>query len=138
MASHRPFPLEPRTLERLDRSGQEFLAEFFSREAARHPENLEALAELAHVLTRLGRLREGLAVDEELARLAPENPTVHYNLACSLALLGDPERALGELERAIGLGYDDLPHLLDDPDLAALREDPRFREMVLRLEKSGD
>jgi tetratricopeptide (TPR) repeat protein len=137
MASHPPFELEPRTLERLEQSGQEFLAEFFSREAARHPENLDALAELAHVLTRLGRLEEGLAVDEELARLAPENPTVHYNLACSLALLREPERALEALERAVGLGYDDLPHLLDDADLASLRKEPRFRELVTRLEKTG-
>jgi tetratricopeptide (TPR) repeat protein len=137
MASPHSFPLAPRALERLEQFGQEFLADFFSREAARHPDNLEALAELAHVLTRLGRLEEGLAVDEQLARLAPENPTVHYNLACSLALLGEPGRALEELERAVTLGYDDLPHLLDDPDLVTLRAEPRFRELVTRLGKSG-
>jgi tetratricopeptide (TPR) repeat protein len=135
MASPHSFPLEPGVLERLDRSGQEFLADILSRETARHPKNLEALAELAHVLTRLGRLEEGLAIDERLVRLAPENPTVHYNLACSLALLGAPARAISELEQAVRLGYDDLAHLLEDPDLVALHSEPRFRELVAGLDR---
>ena len=133
MASSTRFPIPRPLRERLDRLGQEFLADFLERATARHPENAEALAELAGVLTRLGRLEEGLAADEKLVGLVPENPTVHYNLACSLALLGRRDSALDALERAIQLGYDDSEHLLEDEDLASLRDQARFQELVIRL-----
>ncbi|MSR62386.1 MAG: tetratricopeptide repeat protein [Planctomycetes bacterium] len=125
--------LPPDVQERLEQLGLAFQAEFLGRSHARHPENLEVLSELATVLTRLGRFEEGLAADQRLAVLAPEDPTVHYNLACSLALLGRLERALDALERALALGYRDLAHLLDDPDLASLKEAPRFRALTQRL-----
>ncbi len=127
------FPLSRSLRSRLDRAGQEFLADVLGRAIARHPENVEALAELAGVLTRLGRLEEGLAADERLAELRPENATVHYNLACSLALLGRKDSALDALERAIQLGYSDPEHLLSDDDLASLRQEERFRDLVIRL-----
>ena len=119
-----------------DLTGLAFLAEFLEIALRHRPENVEALAELGHVYTRLGRLAEGLAVDRRLVLLIPENPTVHYNLACSLALCGERERALDELERAIGLGYADPAFLLEDGDLESLRADPRFAALVKRLQAS--
>ena len=118
---------------RLEESGLEFLVSFLEVESRRHPQNLEALAELGHALTRLGRIREGLEVDRRLVRLAPENSTVHYNLACSLCLLDRPVEALDALERSVELGYDDAGHLLDDQDLQILREDPRFLAVIRLL-----
>lgn len=125
--------LSERASSRLDRCGLEFMAEFLSVEARRNPANVESLAELGHALTRLGRHEEGLAVDQRLVRLAPDNSTVHYNLACSLALLERTDEALDALERAVELGYDDAEHLVQDQDLAALRGEPRFEELVRRL-----
>lgn len=133
MTQDGPFALPGELEERLDRLGQEFLAEFLGRALTRHPDNFEALSELASLLTRLGRLEEGLAADERLVRLAPRDPTVHYNLACSQALLGRAEDALDSLERAIVLGYRDREHLLEDEDLAALRATPRFQALVTGL-----
>lgn len=120
--------------EALDAVGREFLADILTRETERHPDNVAALADLAHVLTRLGRLEEGLLVDRRLVRLDPENPTAHYNLACSLALLGRAQEALDALYRAADNGYDDLEHLLEDPDLVGLRDEPRFRALSRRLQ----
>ncbi len=130
-----PLPLGPQAQDRLERLGQEFLLEVLRRETERHPENVEALAELAHVLTRLGRLEEGLATDARLVELAPRNPTVHYNLACSLALLGRFPSALDALEKAVELGYDDLDHLMEDGDLASLRSEERFQRLIEHLRK---
>jgi len=128
------FPLDSPELERrLAELGEEFLAEFLGRAAECHPENVEVLVELATLLTRLGRHREGLAIDERLVRLLPEDPTVRYNLACSLALLGQAEPALDALEHAHVLGYGDLEHLLEDEDLRSLRQHPRFAALVERL-----
>lgn len=117
----------------LDRLGQDFLVEFYEVELSRHPENLEALAELGQLHTLRGDWERGLAVDRRLVRLVPEDPTARYNLACSLALLDRTDEALDALEVAVELGYDDGRHLLADEDLASLREHPRFRALVQAL-----
>lgn len=124
--------------EEADRLGWMFLAEILETEIERHPENVEALAELGHVYTRQGRYEQGLAIDEELVRISPDNPTAHYNLACSLALLGNTERSLDALERAIDLGYADGEYMRHDEDLAALRGDERFEELADRLGSPPD
>ncbi len=117
-----------------ERPGYEFMAEFLETAIRHRPDNVEALAELGHVYTRLGRLREGLEIDRLLVSLVPDNPTVHYNLACSLALAGCPAEALDSLETAVGLGYSDAGFLLEDADLTSLRSEPRFTDLVRRIE----
>ncbi|MBI4575054.1 MAG: hypothetical protein HY722_02195 [Planctomycetes bacterium] len=94
------------------------------------PEHVEALEVLGHLYTQDGRHRQGLEVDRRLARLRPEEPLVHYNLACSLALCGDPDGALKALKRSMALGYRDLEHMARDPDLATLRDLPEFRRLL--------
>jgi len=133
MSRSGPFDLPAELEDRLDHLGQEFLVEFLGRALSRRPDNLPVLSELATLLTRLGRLEEGLAADQRLVQLAPGDPTVHYNLACSLALLARPDAALAALEQAVSLGYRDWEHLLGDEDLARLRPDPRFQELAARL-----
>ncbi|MDE0892221.1 MAG: hypothetical protein OSB14_08565, partial [Planctomycetota bacterium] len=90
-------------------------------------------AELAQAHTRLGEFESGLALDRHLTRLLPEDPTVRYNLACSLALTERTLESLETLELSINLGYDDAAYLLKDEDLRSLRELPRFQEIVRRL-----
>jgi tetratricopeptide (TPR) repeat protein len=123
----------PEILPALEALGLAFLAEILEVEVERHPENLAALSELGHLYTKTGRFGKGLEVDRKLVLLRPEDPTTHYNLACSLALLGDAEESLSELERAVALGYEDLEHLLADEDLASLRERARFRAIAQAL-----
>ena len=132
-----PFPLRASVQKPLARTGQEFLAEVLHRATRRDPENLPALAELAHVLTRLGRHEDGLEADRKLAQLAPESPTVHYNLACSLSLAGRVDQSLEALEHAIEPGYDDVDHLVEDADLFGLHAETRFKELVSLL-RTGD
>ena len=127
------LPLPPALEERLDRLGLEFVVELLRRSAARHPDNLETLSELATLLTRLGRHAEGLEADLRLVRMAPADATVRYNLACSLALTGQKDQALDALERAVELGYGDAKHLLDDADLSSLRGEARFHALIERL-----
>ncbi len=117
----------------LERLGLEFLVRFLELARVRQARNQEILAELGSAYTRLGKHREGLAVDQELVRLAPDNATAHYNLGCSLALCGEVAAALDALERAVELGYDDAQHLEHDADLRALRREPRFDALIQRL-----
>ena len=117
----------------LDRIGLRFLADILAIETARHPQNIDALAELGHVYTRLGLVDRGLEVDRQLVRLVPANPTVHYNLACSLALSNYKCEAIDSLERAVELGYSDPEFIQRDDDLDNLRTEPRFQAIVQRL-----
>ena len=100
------------------------------------PEDLPALYWLGHAYTRLGKHEEGLEMDLRLTALRPEDETARYNLACSHALVGNREEAFETLEEAIRLGYREPAHMREDPDLASIREDPRFREILERLEEN--
>lgn len=122
----------------LDRLGLEFLAEILAIEIERRPENDDARSDLGHLLTRLGRHPEALAVDRELVRRSPECETAHYNLACSLSLTGALDEAVTALQRAVELGYTDAEQLASDDDLAALRERPEFKALVQRLNKDAN
>ena len=93
-------------------------------------DNLEALQILGQALTRAQKHKEALEVDRRIVVLMPKDPLSHYNLACTYSNLKAVERALKELERAMKLGYRDIPHMLHDDDLRHVRRDPRFRKLV--------
>ena len=62
--------------------------------------------------------------------LLPDDPTWHYNLACSLAYVKDGhEAALDELEKAIDLGFRNAEAIRKDNDLARLSSHRRFAEL---------
>ena len=54
-----------------------------------------------------------------------------YNAACSRALAGERDRAIENLEKAFATGFmQDRTAVLRDPDLATVRDDPRFQRLV--------
>jgi tetratricopeptide (TPR) repeat protein len=67
-------------------------------------------------------------------REASSNPTVHataaYNLACVRAQQGKLDDALEQLRAALEVRSDMKPNARQDSDLALLRDDPRFQELV--------
>lgn len=127
-----PVKLDPPMLKKLDRLGDEFMANSLRYEVDRR-DNVPAMFELGTVLTRLRRFQEGLEIDRRLVRLQPDQPVLRYNLACSLALVEMNDEAVSELTKAIDLGYDDVDHMLKDRDLEILRRDERFADLVRRL-----
>jgi len=99
----------------------------------RDPAYVEALELLGDNYTLRGRARDSLTVDERLRFLRPDDPHVRFNLACSLALSGEPERACRELENALELGFRDFQALQRDPDLAAARKHPDFKKIRAKI-----
>ena len=58
------------------------------------------------------------------------NRVAMYDLACCYALSNDKEKAIEWLDRSVQNGFDQSAHMRNDPDLASLREDPRFKSIV--------
>ncbi|MBD3337320.1 MAG: hypothetical protein GF355_17545 [Candidatus Eisenbacteria bacterium] len=58
---------------------------------------------------------------------------IHYNLACAFALLGQTEESVASLQDAVEAGYSNVDHLASDPDLEAIRSDPRYAAIVSEL-----
>lgn len=93
---------------------------------------------LACYRARSGREQEA----RDLVRLVRPGPQTWYNLACTHALLGDTEVALDWLETELDENHASeaarnrqRAWARSDPDLASLREDPRFGALV--GERSG-
>jgi hypothetical protein len=99
----------------------------------RDPGFVEALELLGDDYTLRGRPLDSLAVDVQLQTLRPRDPVVHFNLACSLALSGEAERACIELERALELGFRDFRSLQRDPDLATARKHPAYKRVRTKM-----
>lgn len=99
----------------------------------RDPGYVEVLELLGDNYTLRGRPRDSLTVDERLRCLKPRDPDVRFNLACSLALSGEAERACTELEQALDLGFRDFRSLQRDPDLADLRKHPSYQRVRAKM-----
>lgn len=103
------------------RDSYDFELGFFEQIRKRMPSDVRVVSILAHLYTQTGRIDEGLKMDRKLARLQPEDPLTHYNLACSLALKNRKLDAVKALRTAITLGYQDFHWMRHDPDLASLQ-----------------
>jgi Zn-dependent protease len=56
-----------------------------------------------------------------------------YDTACAFARAGEPEEALRLLQRAVSLGFDDARYAESDEDLATLRGNSAFQELLARM-----
>jgi adenylate cyclase len=100
---------------------------------AMDPTNGTALASGARALGVMGesdRAREWL---RRALLLDPDNLVMRYNAACTLLCdLGDPEEALNTLEPFFKMVTSTtwIWHAEADPDFEAIREQPRFKDML--------
>ncbi len=120
--------------EALEQIGLDFEIDLFETTLAVSPDNEEVLFALGNAYTRRGHLENGLEVDARLVQISPLNPIYCYNLACSLSLLGRVNDALRALEQAVHLGFDDHELLTRDPDLSAVKKNPRYEVLVHKLQ----
>jgi serine/threonine-protein kinase len=89
---------------------------------------------LAMFLSAQGRHEEAHAhLTEQVQKNAEVDPDIAYSLASVYALEGEREEAFKWLERSIALGNENRPCFEHDPNWNELREDPRFKELMVRL-----
>jgi len=74
---------------------------------------------------------EEAAEDFEMALdLSPNEPALHFNLACTYSMLEDADRGFYHLERAAELGFNKLDKIHQHDALAFLRSLPSFDSFV--------
>lgn len=117
-----------------DRYGETLRAtlEFYPRYLSQHPDDARAHIYYAIDLVRAGRLEEA---KDELAKaleLSPSDPLMTYNAACAYARMGEKRRALDALRTAITTGFEYYEWIERDPDLASIRNEPEYLELLKR------
>ncbi|MEY2485626.1 MAG: adenylate cyclase [Verrucomicrobiota bacterium] len=94
--------------------------------------NGSAIGHGSVALTVLGQRERAKDWMDRALLIDPENVTMRYNFVCALAnYLKDKEAALqmlGPVFEKMGTGL--VTHAKVDPDLACIRDDPRFKEML--------
>lgn len=104
------------------------------RHLVAHPDDLRAMYVGAGVLIELGRVEEGLERTEKAIAMDPEEPIIHYFMACVQSRLGHVEASFEALEKALDLGLGGMRDWMEhDGDLDAIRQDPRYEELLARM-----
>lgn len=74
---------------------------------------------------RAAGIEEGVSAEQRIA--------VNYSLAKVYAQAGKQEEAMAALHKAFEAGFKDRKKLMEDRELAGLRETPEFKQMVMDL-----
>jgi eukaryotic-like serine/threonine-protein kinase len=92
---------------------------------------------LAQQLVKLGDAEGARAqLTERVLETAAADHDIAYWLATAYALLGEDDEALDWLERAVDLGNENRTWFESDPKWERLRETPRFRALMRRVEEA--
>ena len=99
-----------------------------------HPNDARAHNWLASGLASEGKRDEAMAEAKKAFELSPDDTIVLYNLACVYALLGENRLAIEFLSSAFDHGWRQFAWAEQDPDLEGIRKDPRYGELLRRVD----
>jgi len=98
-----------------------------------NPKDRRALSMGSVSLFENGEKEEAIKWINKAVKLYPEDGGVIFNGACLFALHGNKEKALSLLEIAIEKGYGNKDWLEQDQDYDSLRNEPRFKALIKKL-----
>lgn len=98
---------------------------------------LVSLFEGARELTNLKQYVQAAQNLSIAALIVPDNPRVHYNLACAYAMNKDKNRAIEALKKSVEKGFNDRAALESDKELDSLRKDEDYKRIVEDLKKKS-
>jgi adenylate cyclase len=124
---------------RLGREAEHRDAGLRAIDAANHalainPADTRALTLGASTLMGIGEEERGREWLERALKLDATNPITFYNASCFESLVGRTDVALDYLQQAVHLGLHNIHWLLNDPDIASLRDHPRFAAILREVE----
>jgi eukaryotic-like serine/threonine-protein kinase len=77
-------------------------------------------------------------LSEDVKRNAAVDPDIAYAVASVYALEGERDDAFEWLQRSVALGNENKPLFEHDPNLASIRDDQRFGELVKRITRGAN
>jgi tetratricopeptide (TPR) repeat protein len=112
--------------------GQAQAAEAAGSKAAANEMLKIAIAKMAQ-----GKLDDAEKELEAARARAPQQPLVYYNMAVLRLKQARTDDALKQFEASFMAGFSHFKEMDSDPDLAAMRADPRFAELVKKYRKGA-
>jgi len=106
--------------------------EIAERHLRLNPDDARALYLAANGLVALGDRSRGQHWAERARAARPDDPVLLYNIGCIFSMLGRVEEALDCLEKA-AMGFTQKGWYEHDSNLDAVRQHPRFQELLLKL-----
>ena len=98
-----------------------------------YPEDVRALYLGSGALSQLGDRQRSLEWAGRALAIDSEESTILYNVACTYSNLGEKEKALECLEKAVRNGFGHKEWIENDPDFKSLHEHPRFQFLLKGL-----
>ena len=95
-----------------------------------HPDDARALYLGSGALIGVGEIERGLEWAERAVAIDPTDTGILYNVACTYSEAGRVEEAIDYLEKAVAGGFNQKEWIVNDGDLAPLRDHPRFKALI--------
>lgn len=108
-------------------------AKLYQRITHRTPKRGEAWYRLGYARHALGEYAAALPAHLKAVEFPAVAAKAGYNAACAYALLGQKEKGLQWLTKAIDAGFQSASTMRTDTDLTSLRSDPRFQALLKKL-----
>lgn len=126
-------PSLPAAIARMQANDFTGAAAILDEVTKREPANARAWRNLGLANQRLKKYDEAVAAYLASLKVEPQSAVAAYNLGCAYAQKGDTGHAFEYLSKAKAL-HADLTNVANDPDLASLKSDPRFAQLVPKPE----
>src|SRR5687768_4005 len=94
-----------------------------------NPSDARAANLLAATYANMGEGVKAVEYAERSMALDPDDAMLLYNVACTYSLMNRVDDALASLEKAVDKGFGHKEWIDHDPDLNALRDNPRFQAL---------
>lgn len=83
----------------------------------------------------LGQKDKAIEYMDKVLALRPEEAGNYYDAACFYTRMGETEKSLDFLQTAFEKGYREFTHIENDDDMDAIRDTPRFKEMIQKYKE---
>ncbi len=109
----------------------------YERLTKQEPANFLAWNRLGSMLHGLARYDEATKAYEQALAINSSSPIPKYNLACAYTRMNEKDKAFALLNQIASTGVFRAEQLSSDEDLASLREDPRFADVLVTARKNS-